>query len=97
MFRKVIVRSDLQFIELIQLNHQMTKTPEGLEVEVGIRMRYVDKLGHGSRVHLNMFLSHCYFVCCYSLFGRGVKVTQLHQKRHALGQDCFVAHRYVSR
>lgn len=74
--------SDLQFIELIQLNHELTKTPEGLEVEVGIMMRYVDKLGHGSRVHLNMFLSHCYFVRCYNLFGRGVKVTQLHQKRH---------------
>lgn len=31
-------------MEMAQLNHKMTKSLEGLEVEVEIRMRYVDKI-----------------------------------------------------
>lgn len=52
------------------VNHKMTKALEG--VEVGIRMRCVNKLGHFSRRHLNIFLSH-HFVLLYllpSLFRR---------------------------
>lgn len=40
------------------VNHKMNKALEGVEVEVEIRMRCVNKLGHSSRVHLNVFLSH---------------------------------------
>lgn len=60
MIRNVTVKSYFYFIVLSQLNHKMTKALEGPGVEVEIRMRYVEKLGHGLRVHLNMFLSHHY-------------------------------------
>lgn len=38
------------------VNHKMTKALE--RVEVQIRMRCVNKLGHFSRLQLNIFLSH---------------------------------------
>lgn len=41
----------LYFIGLTQLIHKMTKALEGLGVEVEIKMRYLDKLGHGFGVH----------------------------------------------
>lgn len=44
------------------MNHKMSKALEG--VEVGIRMRCVNTLGHFSRLHLNIFLSH-HFVLLY--------------------------------
>lgn len=60
LFRKVIVRFLIYETNLV--NHKMTKALKGLGVEVEIRTRYVDKLGHGFGVHLNMFLSHRYFI-----------------------------------
>lgn len=46
------------------VNHKMTKALEG--AEVGIRMRCVNKLGHLSRLHLNIFLSHHFVLLLFA-------------------------------